>query len=158
VGERDGEAAIRAGVLGLDVVQLRVDGAGRAEQPEHLVDQVATQVAEQPGLRADLQGGGVVLVHPGLDEPEFAEFAARQHCGEGADVGVPAAVVEHGERHARVPRRGDQRAAAVGVRGERLVGDRRYAGGDGLQDEAAARLGRSGDGHRVDPGGQQLGQ
>ena len=85
-------------------------------------------------------------------------FPPCQHLGEGADVGVPAAVVEHVQRDARVLRRRDQLPAAVGVRGERLVGDRRDAGGEGLQDEGAAGLGRGGDGDRVDSGGQQVGQ
>jgi hypothetical protein len=140
------------------VVQLGIDGAGRAEQPEHLVDQVATQVAEQPGIGADLQRGRVVLVHPGLDDPELAELTALQHRGEGPDVGVPAAVVEHVQRNARGLRRRNEGSPGVRGRRERLVGDRRHAGGDGLQDELAPGLRRCSDRDRVDPGGQQIGQ
>ena len=66
--------------------------------------------------------------------------------------------MEHVQRDARLPGRGDQLPAAVGGRGERLVGDRRHPRRDGLQHQRAAGLRRRGDGHRVDPGGEQVGQ
>jgi hypothetical protein len=158
VRERHGEAAVGAAAVQVEVVELGVDGPGRTEQPQHLVDQVAAQVAEQPGVRADLQGGRVGLLHPGLDAPQLTQLPTPQDGGQGADVGVPTAVVEHVQRNPRVPGRGHQLAAARRVGGERLVGDRRHARRDGLQHQRAAGLRRGGDGHRVDPGGQQLGQ
>ena len=62
MGERHGEAAVGAPARGLDVIQLRVHSAGRAEQPDHPVDQVAASPARRSasarcGRPGDTTGG-----------------------------------------------------------------------------------------------------
>ena len=96
---------------------MGVDAAYVAQEPDHLVDEVAAQVAKQPSARSGLERCRVVEVEAGVHPPQLPQPAAPDDGCEGADVGVPAPVVEHRQQQAGGFGRGRELTADGGAMG-----------------------------------------
>jgi hypothetical protein len=89
-------------------------------------------------VRPGLKQPGLVQVEPGLNPLQVAEPSEGRT--QGADAGVPAAVVKYRQDDpGRLRCLGEFPAGCSGGR-ERLVRHDVHAGRDGFQDEFAARL------------------
>ena len=108
-----------------DAIEFRINGRGRTEEHQRLIDQVAAEIVEQP---AGLGGRGLAPRAPWLRSPTFeprleAVNVAKRFLGEEPSnrekVAVPAAVVKNREQHAAFVGRLDQGWAspAVGANG-----------------------------------------
>ncbi len=114
VADRDEDVVV--GGPAARVVDLAVDLRGGAEELQGLIDQVRAQIEQQPAARRagrDLAPGGAGELRPPalearLEPVHLAELSLVEQPAKGQEVGVPAAVVEDGERHARRPRPFDQ--------------------------------------------------
>jgi hypothetical protein len=117
-----------------DAVQLGVDLGHRSEQGQRLVDQMAAQVIEQPaglGRVAELPPAALELRTPAL-EPRLeavhpAQPTRADQLGDGAEVAVPAAVLEHAQQQSGLLREPGQVQRLPGGGGQRLVHDHRRA-------------------------------
>ncbi len=89
--------------------------AHRAEQPEHLVDYVAAEVAQHPALGAGLDRAGSSRSKRECTRHTSPSRPRLHDAGERADVGVPAAVVEDAEQHPGLLRRRGQLGPAVAL-------------------------------------------
>lgn len=121
--ERQGETRVRAACRQVDHVELRVHGSNRAEEPEHLVDEVAAEITQEAAGRARVERRRFVEVHAGVDATEPAEAASVELAAQRTDVGVPAAVVKDGEDDPPLRGSACEIARGIGGGGEGLVGD-----------------------------------
>ena len=118
---------------------LGVDALHRSEQVDRGVDDVGLQVEHDPaalggrgGLAPALLGHGPPAFPTHLGPEHLAEPTRADHVAHGDVLGVVPAVLEHGQRHARVPRGVQDGERVTGVRGQRLVDDHRQPGIDHL--------------------------
>ena len=72
MGDGNHESGVGLHRILIDPVKVGVDARRRPEEPQRLVDQVATDITKQPALRASLQRGRVVGVEPGVESPDVA--------------------------------------------------------------------------------------
>jgi len=133
---------------------------GRAEQDQHLVDQVRSQIEPHPiafRLAPALSDQRTVPIKTALDGDDVAETTGRDLGLKGQEIGVPAAVLEYRNQAAGLCGQGDQTFGVGQCGGERLVDDDRLAGADGglglggvqgvgsgEDDEADIRIGEDG--------------
>lgn len=109
---------------------LRVDVLHRAEQLECLVDDVRTEVEDDPATLAVGAGGlprqrllRLESLEPGLETVHLSEVTAFHQPADGEEVAVPAPVLEDGQHEALLRGLRHQGPTAPGCQGEGLVHD-----------------------------------
>lgn len=135
-GVGEGEEGVVVGLRGWTAdVGLGVDGDDRAEQGQRLVDEVAAEVVEEPaqlrrvaGLAPAALGLRAPALEAGLEALDVTERAVVDQLADGAEVVVPAAVLEDGEQQAAVLGERGELLGLGGGRGQRLVDDHRQTG------------------------------
>ena len=145
-------AVVRASTLGEDAFH-------RAEQLHRGVDEVAVQVEQDAAalgrrrvLAPALLGHGPPALPAHLVRGTASHEPSADHSRDGGVLGVVAAVLEHGQRHARMPRRRPRRPARrLRVDGQRLVDHARAPGIDHLLAPARRAPARGREHHEVEP-------
>ncbi len=123
MAHRNDETGIRWPLGQVDQIQMRTDRDHRPQKPQHLIDKMAAQIAQQPAVGAGLQCMGIVQIHPRMQPPQPAQPTAVQHPFQRADIGVASPVVKDGQHHALAPRRLVKLARGCGRGRKGLVGD-----------------------------------
>jgi hypothetical protein len=143
------------------VQDLAVDVAHRPEQGQGLVDQVGAEVEQHaaalgrgrriaPGLAPELRPPAL---EARLEAQHLAEPARVDQAPQGELLGVPAAIVEDGQRHPGALGLLDQRGCGAGRRRQRLVNDDRDSRVDGAGGELDVGVVRAGDDDQLMPAG-----
>ena len=94
VADGDGEARVRGAGGQLHKIEPSVDRDGWAEKEERLIDKMPAEVTQEAAGRASLQRFGFVEVQAGVYAPDLTKGAVGNDLAEGAEIGVPAAVLE----------------------------------------------------------------
>ena len=123
VAQSEGEACVGRPLRPFDHVHLCVGGKDGPEQPEHLVDEMAAQIAQKSADRAGLQRQRIVKIHARMQAPQSSEPAFVEHPLQGAYVGVHPAIVEHAQHHTLRLRGRIKFTSRSSARREWLVGD-----------------------------------
>ncbi len=151
MGDRDERVVVRRRT-GPPYVGLRVDRDRRAEERQRLVDDVAAQVVQQAAdlLRIARLAPAALRLRPpaleaGLEALHLAQLAALDQRGQGAEVVVPATVLEDREQQPALLGEGRQLARLGRRARDRLVHDHRQPGLQRGRRERDVRLVRGGD-------------
>ncbi|GAA3101123.1 hypothetical protein GCM10020001_017580 [Nonomuraea salmonea] len=136
VGERDERVVVGLHALAPHVA-LAVDRAYGAEQLQRLVHQVAAEVVQQPAhligpaaLAPAALGHGPPALEARLEAQHPAQQPLAGQAAHGAEVAVPAPVLEHGQQETTLLGQADQPAPLLGGPGQRLVHDHGQALGE----------------------------
>ena len=149
MAQRDGETGIRPALGQVDMVELRVDLPGGPEQPEHLVHEMTSQIAQEPAGWPGLQCGRIVEIHTVVDAPDLPKPAFSDDPGQRLQIGVEATVLKDTKRYALCLRSFIQIAGVGGMAREGLVGDHVQTGSDCLQHQLSPGLRRCCDRYSV---------
>src|ERR1700709_1545830 len=94
------ETAVDLSAIDVGEVEVGVNAGYAAEEVGHLVDEVGSQITQQAVRRPCFEGRGVVEVDPRETPPHIAELAGLDDAQQRLDIGIPAAVVEDGQKQA----------------------------------------------------------
>ena len=142
--------------------EVGVDGVGRAEEAEGLVDEVGAEVVPQAtagdrGLAPALADLRAEAVEAGFERQDLAERAIGDEAAQREEVGVPAAVVEHREDAAGARGETGEPLRLGQCEREGLVDDDVPAGRERPAGEVGVGVVRRGDDDEVEVGSRQDG-